>query len=273
MKVHANKVKKAQRKRKNEDSPIRNELEFILVTYLINRAAYHGGDFTGKNLITFFDNAHEIFPKFREKLLSSTKENRCSNEEINKRCSRTEELCTLMDFLFSLARTPSGEVNNNILNKTETFIKFVVKNWRELGLSFKGPKIHAVKDHLLSLMKNWNGIGCFLEDFVEKEHQTGKLEDKRTGNMGNNNRRASSNSRHEWARKMVPKIKLEKKRIKSESTRKRTKRSIDSEETAAKKRKKRDKKDEKSVLKHVYQKVTLTPKQTLCLSIGMTTAT
>ena len=67
-------------------------------------------------------------------------------------------------------------------------------------------------------------FGCFLEDFVEKEHQTGKLEDKRTGNMGNKNQQASSNSRHEWARKMVPKIKLERDRIKSQLTSKRRKR-------------------------------------------------
>ena len=161
--------------------------------------------------------------------------------------------------MFSLARTPSGEVDDIILNNTENCIKCVVKIWRELGLSFKGPKIHAVEDHLLSLMKRWNGIGCFLEDFVEKEHQTGKLEDKRTGNMGNKNRQASSNSRHEWARKMVPKIKLERDRIKSELTSKRRKRSRDSEKTAAGKRKSKRQKIREECLKNVFQEITLTP--------------
>ena len=141
-----------------------------------------------------------------------------------------------------------------------------------MGLSFKGPKIHAVEDHLLSLMKKWNGIGCFLEDFVEKEHQTGRLEDKRTGNMGNKDQQASLNSRHEWSRKMVPKIKLEKDRMKSQLISKRRKRSRGSEETEAVKKKEGDNKHEKIVLKNVCQEITLAKEHTLWLSDRMTRA-
>ena len=102
-----------------------------------------------------------------------------------------------MDYMFSLARTPSGEVDDDVIKTTKKCVRAVVTKWRDLYLSFKGPKIHAIADHLVALMTKWNGIGCFLEDFVEKEHQTGKLEEKRTGHMGNKNRQALSNSRHE----------------------------------------------------------------------------
>merc|ERR1712032_1583740 len=119
------------------------------------------------------------------------------------------------------------------------------KKWRDLHLSFKGPKIHAVEDHLVPLMTKLNGIGCFLEDFVEKEHQTGKLEEKRTGHMGNKNLQALSNSRHEWARKMVPKIKLEKARMRLETNRKRTVGSNHCEKEATKRQKKETEKTRK----------------------------
>jgi len=125
--IHANKVQKEKKKRSNVDSPIKNQLEYILVTYFIKRAAYHGGDFTGKNLITFFDKADELFPKFEKKLLASSKPNRCPDEEITQRCSKTKELCILMDYMFSLARTPSGEVDEDVIKTTKKCVRAVVK--------------------------------------------------------------------------------------------------------------------------------------------------
>jgi len=128
-----------------------------------------------------------------------------------------------------------------------------------LHLSFKGPKIHAIEDHLVALMTKWNGIGCFLEDFVEKEHQTGKLEEKRTGHMGNKNRQALSNSRHEWARKMVPKIKLEKARMRLETNRKRTVGSNHCEKEATKRQKKRQRRRENCLKEVDYTPTPVTP--------------
>jgi hypothetical protein len=35
------------------------------------------------------------------------------------------------------------------------------------------PKIHGLEDHLIPMMERWNGIGDFLEDFIEQAHQFG----------------------------------------------------------------------------------------------------
>jgi hypothetical protein len=40
-----------------------------------------------------------------------------------------------------------------------------------LRLSMKMPKIHALEDHLIATMEQWNGIGDFLEDFIEQANQ------------------------------------------------------------------------------------------------------
>ena len=214
-------VNEKKSKRKLHQSPIRNQLEAILLLYNVQRASYHGGDFTGGNLRNLFDNAEEVFDKFETKLKESNRPNRCSDEEIKKRCSKTKEICILMDYLFTLARTPSGDADESVIKTTRICVKAVLLKWRDLHLSFLGPKIHAVEDHLIYLMMLWNGIGCFLEDFVEQSHQTGKLEEKRTGHMGDRQQAAISHSRHEWARTLIPKIKLEKERVFARTCRKR----------------------------------------------------
>jgi hypothetical protein len=46
--------------------------------------------------------------------------------------------------------------------------------WRDLAMSIKMPKIHAVKDHLLWQMSLYLGIGDFVEDFIKQVHQIGE---------------------------------------------------------------------------------------------------
>jgi hypothetical protein len=53
----------------------------------------------------------------------------------------------------------------------------LMKLWRYLRLSTKGPKIHGVEDHLRQQMNDLGGIGDFLEDFVEQGCQT-RVKDK-----------------------------------------------------------------------------------------------
>jgi hypothetical protein len=43
--------------------------------------------------------------------------------------------------------------------------------WRNLWLSTKLPKIHGLEDHLINMMEQWNGVGDFLEAFIEQAHQ------------------------------------------------------------------------------------------------------
>ena len=42
-------------------------------------------------------------------------------------------------------------------------------------------KIHGVEDYLFEQIQKFNGIGCFIKDFIVQAHQFGMLDEKRTG--------------------------------------------------------------------------------------------
>ena len=50
--------------------------------------------------------------------------------------------------------------------------------WRNLRLPTKMVKIHGIEDHLLDQIKTNNGIGYFIEDFIEQAHQSGMFDEK-----------------------------------------------------------------------------------------------
>jgi hypothetical protein len=70
-------------------------------------------------------------------------------------------------YLFSMARRPTGKLTGVILDKTRQCLHVMMLKWRDLRLSMKMPKIHALEDNLIaSMMEQCNGIGEFLEDFI-----------------------------------------------------------------------------------------------------------
>ena len=146
---------------------------------------YHGGDLTGKKILCLFNNAEEVFQSFRIVLIQRNNPGGIGNLIITVRCNKTDELCIFLGYMSSLVRTSCRDLTLAIFDTTEECIKAVVCKWKDLRLSLNGPKWHAIKDHLIYLMQKWLGIGCFTKDHVEKSHQTGMLEDKRTGHMLN----------------------------------------------------------------------------------------
>ena len=50
-------------------------------------------------------------------------------------------------------------------------------------MSMQMIKIHGVEDHLFDQIKHFNGIGCFIEDFIKHAHQFGNLDESRTGKL------------------------------------------------------------------------------------------
>merc|ERR1712183_93879 len=140
--------------------------------------------------------------------------------------------------MFSQARTSSGHADETIIETTEKCVKAVQQKWNDLHLSLKGTKIHAVFMHLIQQMKKERGIGCFGEDFVEKLHQTGKKEERRTGNMTDRVKAAILHSRQEWAT-MIPEINMGRYRVKKETSKKRKSESNTSVKQKQKNRKER----------------------------------
>ena len=147
-------------------------VEKCLRDNLINRAKYHGGQLEGTTVMKLFQNANVIFESIKQSLID-VPEKACNENEVTDMIKRYVELCTLFDGLFSKARTPSGEATNEICDLTERYVTAVMVKWRDLRLSTDMLKIHGIEDHLVKQMRDFNGIGCFLEDFVEQAHQFG----------------------------------------------------------------------------------------------------
>ena len=65
-------------------------------------------------------------------------------------------------------------------------------------MSMKMIKIHGVEDHLFDQIKHFNGIGCFIEDFIEQAHQFGNLDESRTGKLRSREKAYDHHSKYEW---------------------------------------------------------------------------
>ena len=142
----------------------------------------------------------------------------CEDDEVNDMIERYVELCTLFDGLFSKARTPSGEATEELCDLTERYVRAVMVKWRDLRLSTDMLKIHGIEDHLVKQMRDFDGIGCFLEDFVEQAHQFGMRDEKRTANMTDKKRKYTSHSKSEVA-SLNPEVIAHKKVVSQKSKR------------------------------------------------------
>jgi hypothetical protein len=189
--------KKLATKRKDwtkSDMPIHNAFETFLRKYGVDRAAHQGGDLTGVSIGIMFNRSELIFEDFQKYLYDKNTacDREWDNDEIADVLKRFKELFVLCDYLFSLARTKTGDVTEAIMANASTCIKAVMLKWRDLGMSTKMPKIQAVEDHLLWQMALYVRIG----DFVA--HQIGRTEDIWTRNMRDRRLAALSNSKWEW---------------------------------------------------------------------------
>jgi hypothetical protein len=191
-------------------SPVRSQLEETLVRNGIERSSYHGGDLTGVHIARFFQKADEIFQQIRTILLE-VDGRLANNDEVDDMVRRYTELCTLLDFLFSLARTPSGDATEEVCVLADECVEKVMAKWRDLRLSMLMPKMHGIEDHLVEGMRRFKGIGCFIEDFIEQAHQTGHKDELRTANMRDRKRASSAHSMWEFStwRSGVIKVKEE----------------------------------------------------------------
>ena len=88
----------------------------------------------------------------------------------------------MFDSLFSLSRTVCGKMSNEIIDKLEIVIKNTLSCWRNLRLSTKMVKINGIEDYLLNHIKKYNGIGCYIEEFIEQDHQFGIIDEIKTAN-------------------------------------------------------------------------------------------
>ena len=67
--------------------------------------------------------------------------------------------------------------------------------WRNLRFSSNMPKIHGIEDHLLDQIIKYDGIGYFIEDFIEQVHEYEMLEERKLANMRNRNKATNNHSK------------------------------------------------------------------------------
>jgi hypothetical protein len=194
---------------------IKNGLEKILAILGMDPAAYHGGDLNGKNVQEMFQESDSIFLQFQELPLGVDEEDGwCGNEDIIDIVGRYTELCPSFDHLFSMVAGTPAEVltAEAIWDETRRCLGVTMLKWRDLRPSTRMPKIHGLEDYLITMMEQWNGIGDFLEDFIEQAHWFGTREAKRTANMRDRVRAANSHSK--WSDKMSSNVRIAKVEVK-----------------------------------------------------------
>ena len=130
----------------------------------------------GTSIIRLFQNVDNIFKQFSIAINNIITNDEQQNE-VEVYTMIYIEICTLFDSLFSLSRTLTGKITSEIIDKLEIIIDKTMLCWRNLRVSTKMVKIHGIEDHLLDQIKH-NGIGCFIEDFIEQAHQFGILDEK-----------------------------------------------------------------------------------------------
>ena len=156
-------------------------MEKILVSFGIDKARYHGGALEGNSIQKLFQNANEIFKQFLKEIMTII-----SDEKVllilDYQVNHYSEICILFDTLFSISRTPCGEMDDAKLINLNEIITLCMLKWKNIRLSMKMIKIHGVEDHLFNQIKKINGTGCFIEDFIEQTHQFGAIDDKKVVN-------------------------------------------------------------------------------------------
>ena len=103
----------------------------------------------------------------------------------------------------------------------------------EFMIIYKMVKIHEIEDHLLDQIKKYNGIGCFIEDFIEQAHQFGMLDEKRTANMRDRTKASFSSSKNETISNNGE-VKLKIEQVRMQTRRKKIKRKPMDEKTKKK---------------------------------------
>ena len=70
----------------------------------------------------------------------------------------------------------------NCHKKKQKSQELLQKRYYHIGKTYgyqqKMVKIHGIEDHLLDKIKEYNGIGCFVEEFIEQMLQYGKVNKK-----------------------------------------------------------------------------------------------
>lgn len=155
--------------------PVRDvlpKIEKILQRHRIEKPYYHGGLYNGKAMNKLMTSSRIIMEDVKAMIMELSREERCSDEEVVETMEKFTNILSVFDALFSMARTPSGLMTDDGVDKLRNLADLALRLWRGLDLSIT-PKVHAIEDHMVDQIRRLKGIGDLGEDFVERSHQDG----------------------------------------------------------------------------------------------------
>ena len=175
------------RARKIKSGGIHQQIEKVLMKHEIKRGAYHGGTFQGPDCRRATKNAETIFNELHPVLVENNRDEGMTEEGIRALCDDCANLLHTIDAIYSKFLKWYMEWDDEAkvaASELKVLIKSALKQARALGISIT-PKWHLLEDHILDqhiwLVKNgWGGIIWLDESFVERAHQEGVKEDRRT---------------------------------------------------------------------------------------------
>ena len=171
------------KKRKTIDSPVRQQVEQLLIDNGVDRGASHGGELTGVACLVLEDKIESLMAGLKQVMHAARPAN-VRAREVDQMVMSYEKHFLLLSHLFSLARTQKhvfkqAAEKERILNEMRKTIQLVDGSTKRLNLSMRTPKRHIASSHLVAMIDLHDGIAEWLEDWLEQVHQTQKRNDAR----------------------------------------------------------------------------------------------
>jgi hypothetical protein len=107
-----------------------------------------------------------------------------AKKETKKQCEVVGNALVNFDGLLSLLRTPHQDLTPAMFAQARQYSKKGLELWRILNIKVT-PKAHGVEDHACDQLEYLLGLADFCEDWVERLHQLGLKNNRRTRTISN----------------------------------------------------------------------------------------
>jgi hypothetical protein len=144
-------------------------IDNILKEHKIRRAAYHGGDLQGVDIIKLMEDSEEIVGKIEQLLILTRDAEKCkySDDKIKVKCDDLALNLTILDSVFAACQR--NDLNEDDLKDIQGQIDLT----RKMGLLVTS-KYHGVERHMVKNIRSIPGdIAKKYEYWMEKYHQDG----------------------------------------------------------------------------------------------------
>ena len=172
IKLNESKLDGFKKARKRSDNSVSTGIDKILTRHGVNRAAYHGGDLQGKDVIKMMEESTPIMIEVCELFLSSMDEEKCqlSRDQIIEYCNEFAQTLRIWDAVFACCQRSNPQSSD--IEELGRLTEFGMKKVRELQMSVT-PKLHGTEKHLKQQVRDIPLFRKVFEYWMEKYHQDG----------------------------------------------------------------------------------------------------